>query len=190
MNGNPLWYTLHSSIQSFLCFIRFSLMRICCFAIAGAGPGMRCVLLQLQVWCSCIPLCKRASSALLNMISVTVAGRSMWRVTLWGAIDNETEELQTIAQWMEILYGIHCIPQNNLFFGSLDSVWHANMLLCNCRGGCLRLLCFMSGHKMSIFVKQFGGKLNSALYRIYSGCLQRACSSRKCMFWIGVSCTW
>jgi hypothetical protein len=96
-------------------------MWICCFAIAGAGPGMRSVLLQLQVWCSCITQRKRASSALLNMISV--AGRTMWRVTLWGAIDSKTEELETIAQWMEILYGIHCIPQNNLFFGSLDSVW-------------------------------------------------------------------
>ena len=122
--------------------------------------------------------------------SNTPAGRIVWRVTLWVAIDSETEELETIAQWIEILYGIHCIPQNNLFFGSLDSVWHADMLLCHCRGGCIRLLCFMSGHKMSKFVKHFWGKLNSALYCIYSGCLQRACSSRKCMFWIRVSCIW
>ncbi len=163
-------------------------MLTCCFAIAGAGPGMRSVLLQLQDWCSCITQRKRASSALLNMISVAV--RTMWKVTLWGAIDSKTEELDTIAQWMEILYGIHCIPQNNLFFGSLDSVWHADMLLSHCRGRCIWLLCFMSGHKMSNFVKHFGGKLNSALYCIYAGCLQRACSSRKCMFWIRLSCTW
>ncbi len=32
-------------------------------------------------------------------------------------------------------FGIHCIPQNIIFFNVLDSVSHAYTLLCDCRGG-------------------------------------------------------
>ena len=43
-------------------------MRIRCFAIAGAGPRMKSVLLQLKIWCSRITQRKRACTVLLNMI--------------------------------------------------------------------------------------------------------------------------
>jgi hypothetical protein len=32
-------------------------------------------------------------------------------------------------------FGIHCIPKNVILFNILDSVSHADMLLCDCRGG-------------------------------------------------------
>ncbi len=38
-------------------------MRIRYFAIAGAGPRMKSVLLQLKIWCSCITERKRACTA-------------------------------------------------------------------------------------------------------------------------------
>ncbi len=35
---------------------------------------------------------------------------------------------------MENTFGIHCIPQKNLFFNILDSVSHEYTLVCYCRG--------------------------------------------------------
>jgi hypothetical protein len=47
-------------------------MRTRCLAIAGAGPSMKSVQLQLQIWCSCITQRKRAwaCTVLLKMIGV------------------------------------------------------------------------------------------------------------------------
>ncbi len=42
-------------------------MLICCFAIAAAGPKLRSVPLQLQLWCSCITQPKRASTVLTGV---------------------------------------------------------------------------------------------------------------------------
>ncbi len=47
-------------------------MRIRCFAIAGAGPRMKSVMLQLKIWCSCITQRKRACMVLLKMIGVNL----------------------------------------------------------------------------------------------------------------------
>ncbi len=47
-------------------------MRICCFAIAGAGQRMKSVPLQLQIWCSCISQRKRACTVLLNLEMIGV----------------------------------------------------------------------------------------------------------------------
>ncbi len=55
-------------------------MRIRCFAIAGAGPRIKSVPLQLKIWCSCITQRERACSStrpctvLLKMIGAGTSG--------------------------------------------------------------------------------------------------------------------
>ena len=70
MNGKT--YGIHCIPQKILSFnILDSVSHaLRCFAIAGAGPRMKSVLLQLKIWCSCITKRTRACMALLKMIGV------------------------------------------------------------------------------------------------------------------------
>ncbi len=70
MNGQT--FSIHCIPQKNLSlkYLIQSHMRIRCFAIAGAGPRMKSVPLQLQIWCSCITQSKRACTVPLKMIGV------------------------------------------------------------------------------------------------------------------------
>jgi hypothetical protein len=73
-------------------------------------------------------------------------------------------------------FGIHCIPQKNLFFNILGSVSHAYTLLCDCRGG-------SKNEKCPVAIEDLVLLFNAAQEGLY-GLLKMICVHLTCLLYV------